>query len=417
MGILIPGDVERINRKEILDSAEQGRILILAGCYLPVVGGYIKIVHELARKFVKLGYTVDILTCNCTNGTAQHEIIDNVNIHRLSSWNLVHGNYPVPTSSLGNISSVLSLTKNDYQCIITNTRFYPICFIGWILSKLCRVPLIHLEHGSCHTVSESFIVSNIGRIYDHTLGSLLVKSAKANFGVSNPAVGFLSHLGAKNAKVMHNGIDLSAFECTKPTSYTKTPGKTVITYIGRLVYGKGVHDLISIFPKLKGDVQLLIVGDGSYKDELETLACRVNSSNIVFFGEQPPESIPGILKDTDIFVNPSYSEGLPTSVLEACAAGCAVVATDVGGTSEIICDGSTGLLVKPGDQQGLVEKINFLLENKSLQDTLGKSAKTYVMDNYSWDQIMGQWIAEINHLERSTVYTPSNKHVESRQDA
>ncbi|MFY1642740.1 glycosyltransferase family 4 protein, partial [Methanoculleus bourgensis] len=362
--------------------AGQGRILILAGCYLPVVGGYIKIVHELARKFVDLGYTVDILTCNCTN-EVQHEVLDDINIHRLSSWNLVHGSYPVPTFSLGNISSVLNLAKNDYQCIITNTRFYPICFVGWILSKFYRTPLIHLEHGSCHTVSDSFIVSTFGRIYDHTLGSILVKSAKMNFGVSIPAVMFLNHLGAKNAKVMHNGIDLSAFENTKPIGYTKAPGRTVITYIGRLVYGKGVQDLLSIFPKLKGDVQLLIVGDGPYRGELEALARQVNTPNIVFSGEQRPEYIPGILKSTDIFVNPSYSEGLPTSVLEACAAGCAVVATDVGGTGEIILDGLTGLLVKPGDQQGLTEKVNLLLENKSMRDALGKNAKAYAMDNFS----------------------------------
>ena len=403
-----------MGEKKKADFEGHGRILILAGCYLPVVGGCIKVIHELALKFVGLGYAVDILTCNCTN-EVQHEVLDDINIHRLSSWNLVHGTYPVPTFGLENISSVLNLAKNDYQCIITNTRFYPICLIGWILSKLCRTPLIHLEHGSCHTVSESFIVSTIGRIYDHTLGSLLVRCAKKNFGVSIPAVNFLTHLGAKNAKVMHNGIDLSAFENMKPIGSTKAPGRIVITYIGRLVYGKVVQDLLCIIPKLKGDVQLLIVGDGPYRGELEALACQVNTSNVVFLGEQRPENIPDILKSTDIFVNPSYSEGLPTSVLEACAAGCAVVATDVGGTDEIILDGSTGFHVKSGDKQGLTEKVNFLLENKLMRDTLGKNAKAYVMDNFSWDQIMGQWMAEINHLERST-YT-SNKPVELRQDA
>ena len=412
--IFVTGGAGLMGEKEKANFEGQGRILILAGCYLPVVGGYIKVIPELAQRLVDLDYTVDILTCNCTD-EVQHEVLDAINIHRLSSWNLVNGCYPVPTFSHGNISSVLSLAKNEYQCIITNTRFYPICFIGWILPKFCRTPLVHLEHGSCHTVSDSSLVSTIGRIYDHTLGSLLVRSAKVNFGVSIPVVRFLDHLGAKNARVMHNGIDLSAFENTKPIGSTKTPGRTVITYIGRLVYGKGVQDLLSIIPKLKEDVQLLIVGDGPYRGELEALACQVNTSNVVFFGEQRPENIPDILKSTDIFVNPSYSEGLPTSVLEACAAGCAVVATDVGGTDEIILDGSTGFLVKPGDKQGLTEKVNFLLENKLMRDTLGKNAKAYVMNNFSWDQIMGQWMAELNHLERST-YT-SNKPVELRQDA
>jgi len=116
-----------MGEKEKANFEGQGRILILAGCYLPVVGGYIKVIHELAQRLVDLDYTVDILTCNCTD-EVQHEVLDAINIHRLSSWNLVNGCYPVPTFSHGNISSVLSLAKNEYQCIITNTRFYPICF-------------------------------------------------------------------------------------------------------------------------------------------------------------------------------------------------------------------------------------------------------------------------------------------------
>jgi len=393
-----------MGRKRNINRTGQGRILILAGVYLPVVGGYIKIVHELAQKLTDSGYTVDILTCNNGNAVSR-EIFDSINVYRLSSWDLVQGNYPAPKISYRNIVALLNLAKNDYQCIITNTRFYPICFIGWILSRWHAIPLIHLEHGSQHTVSNNSWVSLIANLYDHSVGSLLVRNAAINFGVSNAATEFLRHLGARNAKTMHNGINFSSFQDAKPDTDIKKPGSIVITYIGRLIYAKGVQDLLSVFPGIKGDVQLLIVGDGPYRSELEALAYHGHISNITFSGEQRPENIPSILKSTDIFVNPSYSEGLPTSVLEACAAGCAVIATDVGGTEEIIHDGLTGFLIKPGDRQELADKIGLLLRDKAVRETVGKNAQVYVMENFSWDQIMGWWITEMRHLESDVVHT------------
>jgi glycosyltransferase involved in cell wall biosynthesis len=393
-----------MGRKRNANPTEQGRILILAGVYLPVVGGYIKIIHELAQNLTDSGYTIDILTCNSGNA-APCETLDNINIYRLSSWELVQGNFLVPKISYRNIVALLNLAKNDYHCIITNTRFYLICFIGWILSRWHAIPLIHLEHGSRHTVSDNSWVSLIANLYDHSAGSLLVRNAAINFGVSAAATEFLRHLGAKKAKIMHNGINFSSFQDAKPDADIKRPGSIVITYIGRLIYAKGIQDLLSVFPEIKGDVQLLIVGDGPYRSELEALAHHGHISNVTFYGEQHPENIPGILKSTDIFVNPSYSEGLPMSVLEACAAGCAVIATDVGGTEEIILDGLTGFLIKPGDRQDLTEKIGLLLRDKAIREAIGKNAQAYVMENFSWDQIMGRWITEMRRLERGVVYT------------
>jgi glycosyltransferase involved in cell wall biosynthesis len=355
------------------------------------------------------------LTCNTTNAV-RYEVIEGVNVYRLSSWNLVNGSYPVPKICYNNVISLLYLIKNHYSCIITNTRFYPICLIGWAFSRRNSVPSIHLEHGSRHTVSDNPFVSIFGKLYDHSVGTLLVRSAETNLGVSASAVVFLKHMGAKNAKVMHNGIEFSSYQNPEPNTNMEKPGHIIITYVGRLVYAKGVQDLLSILSKLKGNATLFIVGDGPYRCELEALVRYEQISNIIFLGEQLPEKIPGILKRTDIFVNPSYSEGLPTSVLEACAAGCAVIATDVGGTNEIIYDGLTGFLTTPGDRKQLAEKINFLIENKEIRDTLGKNAKAYVLDNFSWDQIIGQWMNEMKQLEEDVIFV-QNKSEEMKSDA
>lgn len=383
-------------RKSSSFSTRKKRILIVAGFYLPVVGGYIRIINELGKKFSDLGYEVDVLTNNCI-ADCSNELMDGIHVYRLASINLLDSSYPIPIISYKNAIILKEISRRKYSFVITNTRFYPICLLGCIFSHIHNIPLIHLEHGSVHTVSNNHIVSIISRLYDHTFGCLLVRFADVNFGVSESCVNFLRHIGAKNAKVMHNGIDLSQFK--RINSFNKSSDSITITYVGRLVYAKGVQDLLAIGPLLKGNVSILIVGDGTYRHSLESLANQEKLSNVTFLGEKDPEQIPDILSITDIFINPSYSEGLPTSVLEASAAGCAVVATDVGGTDEIVKDGQTGYLVMPGDQIGLAEKINHLIEDKKLRASIGENAKSHIDDNFSWEHIIKLWTYEMDAVE------------------
>jgi glycosyltransferase involved in cell wall biosynthesis len=170
-----------------------------------------------------------------------------------------------------------------------------------------------------------------------------------------------------------------------------------MTFIGRLVYGKGVQDLILTFPEIMNEskVKLLIIGDGSYKPDLERLAKNVNKGNILFEGQKNRQEIAEILSTTDIFVNPSYSEGLPTSVLEAGAAGLPIVATDVGGTREIIEDGKSGFLVPAGDTQALKEKVCQLIKDKQLREDFGSNIQQFVKKNFDWDEITDKWIQEV----------------------
>ncbi|QSZ67341.1 glycosyltransferase family 1 protein [Methanofollis aquaemaris] len=268
------------------------------------------------------------------------------------------------------------------------------------MAKVKKIPLVHLEHGSSHPYLEGRAALALAEVYDHTIGSMIVRDAAATFGVSAAAAEFLSHLGAESPRVLHNGIDLAPFRAAQAGGNGDRPSVD-ITFIGRLVYGKGVQDLLSIYPSLPEGVNLKIVGDGPYRFDLEEIASGMRG--VSFLGTISHDEIPEILTSTTIFVNPSYSEGLPTSVIEACAAGCAVVATDVGGTREIITDGKNGFLVRPGDREALVKRITFLIEHPEIARGLGASAQRSVRERFSWDVIRGRWSHEIETLVRSVL--------------
>jgi len=375
------------------------RILIFAAYFHPHVGGYEKIVYELSRRLVQRGYEIDILTCN-TESAPAYEELDGIHIYRLPCWNALNSVYPIPKPCPTSFKILRRLLHKDYDVINTQTRFFITSFLGLIFAKLKRTPLVHTEHGARHSLVPNKIIDLISRAYDHSIGALIVNSARSNIGVSEAACEFLKHLGATTTQLIHDGIDTTIFKKKEDANYGQKLGITndalVITFVGRLVYAKGVQDLISAFSKIKETVpeaKLLIVGDGPYRAELEKLAQQTDChSSILFLGQKNQAELIEILSTTDIFVNPSYSEGLGISVMEAASIGLPIIATDVGGTREIITTDETGILVKARGMGQLAKELCRLLADAELREKLGKNARILAEQKFNWDKITDEYI-------------------------
>lgn len=383
------------------------KILICAAFYRPHIGGYEKNVEIIAERLVHAGHEVDILTCN-TNESFEYEgrMKENYMINRVPCWNLLNGVYPVPKWS-PNLKRVMD---HRYDLVITQTRFFVTSFIGYLIARKQKIPLIAVERGTCHSVTANALVRLLCRAYDHTVGTLIVRAAKANVGVSAAAVGFISHIGGRNLRVIYNGID-----CDRGRTEIKVnPSKErVITFVGRLIYAKGVQDLILAYcmcvfdeevMKLVGatdgkpNLRLRIIGDGPYRKELENMwhGEPVRLGWIEFYGER--KDVLDLLEESDIFVNPSYSEGLPTSVMEAASVGLPIVATDVGGTNEIIKHMKSGLVIPPRQVWLLAESIKVLLKDETAAKTMGLMARNTVMAKFNWDSITDQYLRLIREV-------------------
>jgi len=123
------------------------------------------------------------------------------------------------------------------------------------------------------------------------------------------------------------------------------------------------------------------------------LSKKLNIQNkIIFFGYQNFDSYIKILKITDIFVNPSYTEGLPTAVAEAALCKNAIVATNVGGTSEIITSGKSGYLIEPKDIDSLKERLEELMSNEGLRKKLGANAFEEVQNKFDWNKSIEKYL-------------------------
>lgn len=167
----------------------------------------------------------------------------------------------------------------------------------------------------------------------------------------------------------------------------KNSSKTSLLFAGRLVEQKRPELFIELACQLSRlapneDLEFLVAGDGPLRPKLERLASEkgLRNDQMKFLGEQ--SAMRDVYNASDILISTSAHEGTPNVILEAMAHGIPVVATNVGGVTEILAAGR-GLLVRPGDVDGLVLASKRLIDDKSLRKHLGEGGKKYIREHHS----------------------------------
>jgi glycosyltransferase involved in cell wall biosynthesis len=104
------------------------------------------------------------------------------------------------------------------------------------------------------------------------------------------------------------------------------------------------------------------------------------------------------MKIATVIVNPSYTEGLPTALLEAAACNKAIIATNVGGTQEIITNNKSGFLVTPNHPDSLTENLKIILENKKIRQSFEKNVRANVIKKFNWSKNSGEFLKILQDL-------------------
>ncbi|HEY3383879.1 MAG TPA: glycosyltransferase [Vicinamibacterales bacterium] len=186
----------------------------------------------------------------------------------------------------------------------------------------------------------------------------------------------------RKIETIPNGIDGSVFDIPVDREAKRRklgiPDDAVVLGIGvRLTDQKGITYLLKALPKVVARfprVVLVVAGEGPLEEDLRVEAEHLElAGHVKFVG--PRTDMPELLKVFDLYVLPSLWEGLPMVLLEAMAAGCPIVATNVGGVSSAIETGVNGMLVPPSDPEGLADAITTLLGDQSLRRRFAENAR------------------------------------------
>ncbi len=375
------------------------KLLIFCPYYPPHIGGLESHADEFNKYLSQKEVDITVFAPKLPLEAPEREIRHNgVKIIRFPAFEII-SNYPLPCFwQLKFWKLFFGLFKQKFDIVISRTRFFNTSLLALIYAKIKKVHWIHIEHGSDFVSLDNRLFSNIAKLHDYTFGKLILKLSDKNIANSIASADFCQKLfPQKYCEVIYRGVEIEKILEIKPDITLKNnyPNDIIITFIGRLIDGKGVADLLRAIAQINiPHIKCFIIGDGPQKNNLEKLAKNLNiSDKIIFFGYKKHREAIGILKISDIFINPSYNEGLPSSVIEAAICQKAIIATRVGGTSEIFTDEKSGFLIEPKNITILVEKLNLLINNPELRTNFGASAYEEIKNKFDWEKSIEKYLA------------------------
>lgn len=381
----------------------ENKIKILDFCpfYSPHIGGLEKYAEELYENLSKKDCQVTVFTPHIPTTSPKKETRNGISIIRYPAFEIIY-NFPIPCFWKRDFWRQWRIIFRDhFDLAISTSRFFVQPSMALLYAKLKRIPILHIEHGS-DFVRSTPVISVIARIFDYTLGWLVLSCANRVVAPSQSAARFIKILSKRNAPVIYRGMPFSDIDAISPQEKIKKQfeNKKIIAYVGRLIFGKGIIHLLRAFSALKGDdVVLLIVGDGAEMKNLKEYVQRNNlMEKVVFLGSVPFSEAISILKISDIFVNPSYNEGLPTSVLEAGVCERAIIATNVGGTPEIITHDQSGIIIKSHSSKAVLGALKELLDDPGRRAILGKNARKEIEKRFNWEASINAYLREIESI-------------------
>tara|TARA_B110001454_G_scaffold1026_1_gene840 strand:- start:3830 stop:4858 length:1029 start_codon:yes stop_codon:yes gene_type:complete len=205
-----------------------------------------------------------------------------------------------------------------------------------------------------------------------------LKWADAITVVSKEAFDYYDTLGYKVFQVP-NAIDVKSLLQNEDRRYEKQ-----VIFAGRLSSEKGIDILIKIGKKLSSDTQLIILGTGPEEQKINELT--KTQKNIHYLGYQSKENTISLIRGSDILIQPSLKEGISSTILESMACNTVVIASNVGGNTELIENNINGILIDSKEIDSFVEQITTLLNNVELRKSLENQALNTVK-KYDWSHV------------------------------
>jgi glycosyltransferase involved in cell wall biosynthesis len=199
----------------------------------------------------------------------------------------------------------------------------------------------------------------------------------------------------RKLRIIRNGVDLDELlgkhEEIPELIERKRHGSFLVGYVGRLIKAKGIETLVrAVALQNHPDVHLLLIGTGPDEAFFRKLTNELRISNRVhFFGYR--EDRLSFFKSFDLFVLPSFSEGIPRCMMEAMGLGLPVVASDIPGCRALVSDGVTERLVPPGDEISLAKALEEMHDNAPLRDDLGKRGSLRIAESFSAARMAQQY--------------------------
>jgi len=379
-------------------------------------------VFHQARGQVEHGDEVHVI-CPYIIGTQFHEIMDGITIHRFpyfypyrlqclysetGMYSAIHHSFlavfQLPFFFICQLNIVRNVLRSQKIDIIHSHWLIPQGLVGALLHSLTKIPHITTVHGTDANLLKRFTLL-------HRIGCFIIRNSEVitvNSRYMKQQLLTVSPECERKVRVIPMGINQVPFTAASFVDMKQhhRVGHIILS-VGRLIDWKGTKFLIAAMPAVLvkyPDAKLFIIGTGPERDALiQCVRERGLGDRVEFFGTVPVADLRSYYRSADVFVLPSINyagktEGLGVVLLEAMAAGCPVIGSNVGGIPDIIIDGENGFLVPEQDPAAIAEKIVLIMSDAILREKFRKTGYTCIQESFSWSAITERFSAIYSYV-------------------
>jgi glycogen(starch) synthase len=380
----------------------RARVLMLSWEYPPVVvGGLGRHVHALSTALVRAGHEVTVVTRHAP-GAPLEEYSEGVRIVRAPEdpplFPLDPANMLAWTMALNHTltrSALRAAENGEYDVI--HAHDWLVAHTAVTLKEHLDLPLVATIHATEAGRHQGWLPEPMNKAIHsvewwlaHEACRVIVCSEYMQWEVNR-----LLEIPTGRIEPVPNGVDVGAFQASSRAvvaARSRFAGSgPMVGFAGRLVYEKGVQDLLAAVPRLAAEhdgLRVVLAGDGPYKAELLDEIRRHQLHNVVSFtGFLGVGQLPAVMGASDAMVVPSIYEPFGMVALEAAAAGAPLAVASTGGLAEIVQPGETGVTFPAQDPSGLAEAVGALLSDEPFARRVATRAKAMVGERYGWASI------------------------------
>ena len=359
--------------------------VVMAGPLPPVIGGMATVIDDIARS--SLARDVELSLFDTGKRTPEGRSLIQAVRARLALW----------LAWWRTLSPVHYTVAHIHTC---SGLSYFLDGAYVLLARLRGVPVVLHVHGARFDAfldGQSPLALGIARFIARRATRVVVLSGEW-------AQKLAARLPGAHLVVIENGVAEPLL-----VEASKISGEITVLFLGNLCQRKGIWDLAACAKALSPGVRLVLVGgeeDPGIAEALRAHLAREGlEDRVKLVGPAVGEAKFSWLSNADIFVLPSYAEGVPISMLEAAAAGLPLIVTPVGGIPSVLSDGAHAIFVQPGDRDALLNAINRLAETPALRAKLGAAARKHVLEQYGIEHTASKYLNLYREL-RPALFSP-----------
>lgn len=348
---------------------------------------------ELINAFQTRGYSVEVICppkCNLTNKDNINEIFNDMDVQ---FWPVDFNRTGVnPVKELISFLNLLHLIRKRRPDIILNYTVKPVIY-GSIAAKICNIRRIGSNiTGLGYAFTSNDIRARIVRLFLRILYKISLQFNSVVYFQNTDDLNLFNRLKLIDPSVVTkvlkgSGVNLSVY-C--PSSDEKKYPLSFL-FVGRLIKDKGIYEFIDAAKMIKQRIPLAkftIVGPLDVNPSAISMeAIRGLSDNGIVQYVGPSKNVLQYLRQSDVFVLPSYREGTPKSALEAMAVGLPIITTDVPGCRETVVNGGNGFLVPARDVEGLYAAMMMLIESPDLRTRMGLESRRMAHEYFDVNKV------------------------------